>query len=77
MTFKDLRISSGETTEKIAKKLRIKEETYRKYEYSMRLPSATILAQMPVVLQCSFEEVVQAYNYSKEVQLKRYGKTNP
>lgn len=77
MTFKDLRIKSGQSIKEISKKLQLKESTYRKYEYSMRLPGALILAQMPFIYQCSGDEVLSAYNYHKEVQIKKYGKTNP
>lgn len=77
MTFKNLRIRSGQTAHNVAKKLGIKEETYRKYEYSMRLPSALILSQMYDAYQCTGDELMKAYNYHKEVQIKKYGKTNP
>lgn len=77
MTFKDLRLQSKQTARKIAKKLKIKEETYRKYEYSMRLPSALILSQMRDVYHCTGDELMEAYNYHKEVQINKYGKTNP
>lgn len=77
MTFRKLRLRNGQTPKQIAKKLKIKEETYLKYEYSMRLPGSSILAQMPSVFKCTGDEVLKAYNYHKEVQIKRYGKTNP
>jgi len=77
VTFRDLRTKSRQTPKQVAQKLNIKVGTYLKYEYSMRLPSGYILAQMPRVFQCSGDEVLKAYQYHKEVQLKRYGKTNP
>ena len=77
MTFKKLRIKSGQAPQEIANKLKIKKETYLKYEYSMRLPGTSILSQMIDVYQCTGDELLNAYNYHKEVQLKRYGKTNP
>lgn len=77
MTFRDLRTKSGQTAEDLAKKLKIKEETIKKYEYSMRLPGTLILTQMPNVYKCTAAEAMEAYNYHKEVQIKRYGKTNP
>lgn len=77
MTFKELRIKSGQTIQEIAQKLDVKEETYRKYEYSMRLPSALILTQMQEIFQCTGDDLLKAFNFHKEVQIKRYGKTNP
>ncbi|WP_051624050.1 helix-turn-helix domain-containing protein [Clostridium akagii] len=77
MTFKDLRIKSGLTENTAAKKLGIKEATYRKYEYSMRLPGKLILLQMKEVFKCTGDELLDAFNCHKEVQIKRYGKTNP
>lgn len=77
MTFKDLRLASGQDPQETANRLKIKKETYLKYEYSMRLPGTSILSQMIYVYQCTSDEIFKAYNYHKEVQLKRYGKTNP
>jgi len=68
MTFKELRKRTGCTTEYISKLLKIKKGTYQKYENFARLPSATILTQMPNVYKCTAEEVMCAYNKSKEVR---------
>lgn len=77
MTFKELRIRSGRAPQEIADALQIKKETYLKYEYSMRLPGTSILAQMLNIYKCTGDDLLNAYNYHKEVQVKRYGKTNP
>lgn len=77
MTFKELRDRSGQTPQEIADKLNVKKGTYIKYEYSMRLPGTSILSQMANIYQCTGDELLNAYNYHKGVQLKRYGKTNP
>lgn len=77
MTFKELRIRSGQTPQEVADKLEVKKETYIKYEYSMRLPGTSILSQMANVYQCTGDDLLNAYNYHREVQFKRYGKTNP
>lgn len=76
LTFKELRLKSGQTTENLAKRLNIKESTYRKYEYSVRLPHASILAQMHLIYKCNAEDVINAYNISREVHEERYGKWN-
>ncbi|MHC1683734.1 MAG: helix-turn-helix domain-containing protein [Clostridiaceae bacterium] len=76
-TFKTLRKNIGYTTECVADKLGIKVATYRKYECFNRLPGTDILTHMAEIYKCSFDEVVQAYKNAKEVQIKRYGKTNP
>lgn len=77
VNFKELREKSGQTVEKIAEKFNVKESTYKKYEYSVRLPNASILSQMHIAYQCSADEVMEAYSYHKGVQIKRYGRTNP
>lgn len=74
MTFKELRLKSGQTTEKIAKKLNIKESTYRKFECYVRLPRSLILTKMHLVYKCNPEDVIKAYNIAREVHEKRYGK---
>lgn len=76
LNFRDLRIRSGQSSKKIAHKLNIKEQTYLKYEYSMRLPSASILTQMKNVYQCTGNELLSAYNNHKEVYIRRYGKAS-
>ena len=76
-SFKNLRNDKGLTTEHIAKSLGIKINTYRKYECYVRLPNASILAKMPSIYKCTAEAIIQAYNNAREVQIERYGKTNP
>lgn len=77
MTFKELRQRAGYTTKHTAKLLGVKLATYQKYECFVRLPNASILACMPIVYKCTGDEVINAYTKAKEVQMKRYGKTNP
>lgn len=74
MTFKELRKRTGRTTEYISKNLKIKKGTYQKYENYARLPSATILTQMPEIYKCTADEVMEAYNESKEIRNERHCK---
>lgn len=76
ITFKDLRKKSGYTTDYIAQKLGIKVTTYRKYECFVRIPSSDILSKMHSLYKCNADELLDALNYSKEVRLKRYGKSS-
>ncbi len=76
-SFKSLRNERGLTTQHVAQKLGIKVTTYRKYECFVRLPSASILSKMADVYKCNTEDILEAYNNAKEVQLERYGRTNP
>lgn len=74
MTLKDLRMKAGLTTDYVADKLEILTSTYRKYECSVLLPSATILTQLPEILKCSADEIFEAYKIAKEVHDERYKK---
>ncbi|OSA85813.1 UNVERIFIED_ORG: hypothetical protein B2H98_18340 [Clostridium botulinum] len=76
MTFKELRKNAELTTKQVAAALKIKLDTYQKYECSVRLPNASILAQMPGVYKCSGDDVINAYKHAKEVNFERYRKTD-
>lgn len=74
MSFKALRIKSQLTPEKVANLLDIKVETYRKYECYVLTPGINILSKMPVVFNCTADEVFEAYHNAKEEHYKRYKK---
>lgn len=74
MTFKELRKKSGLTTRYVADELKIKLDTYQKYECFVRLPNASILSQMAEVYKCTGDDILNAYKKSKEIHHERYKK---
>ncbi|AAK79908.1 transcriptional regulator with XRE-family HTH domain [Clostridium acetobutylicum] len=75
ITFKILRLASGLSAERVAAALSLKEASYRKYEYSDRLPSVETLQALTRIYKCSLEEITEAYNYHKSVRdMRKNGK---
>lgn len=74
MSFKDLRKNKGLSVMYVAQLLNIKVGTYRNYECHVRLPNASILAQMRKVYNCSGDDVIDAYEQSKGIYCERYKK---
>lgn len=67
ITFKALRSITSKNAYEISSDLGIVEGTYRKYESSVRLPSINVINKMASAYNCSYDEVMEAYNYHKHI----------
>ncbi|KON13322.1 helix-turn-helix transcriptional regulator [Clostridium botulinum] len=69
--FKELRKKTGYSTEHVAKLLKINKWTLYKFEEYHLLPSIKILLGMREIYNCSYEEIMQSYEFAKGVYNER------
>ena len=75
ITFKTLREKAGLTYKELAQKVGVKPGTIQKYECSCRIPKNTILFKLEESLNCTNEELMQAYAFHKKKNLLKNKKS--
>lgn len=71
--FRTLRLKKEMSCSELAEKINVKEETIRKYERSIRVPSLKVTLRLKKALGCTDDEFLDAYAYhSKEHLIKNY-----
>lgn len=68
MTFKVLRERVNLSCKQVSDMIGIQESSYRKYEYSSRVPKINTIVKLKEIFNCTDEEIMSAVKYHTKIR---------